>query len=142
MNGLELVETLRNRGEQLPILMISATENMADIAKALRLGVQDVLLKPVKDFDRLRETVYACLYPAMFSSRVEEEERLFEDWDALVSNPIAASRLLQELQPPGIAFIRGVPIPFILLLATVFICLTFTVFDSFAVIRGAAMPVL
>lgn len=44
MNGLELVETLRNRGEQLPILMISATENMADIAKALRLGVQDVLL--------------------------------------------------------------------------------------------------
>ncbi|MGE2822841.1 response regulator, partial [Escherichia coli] len=61
MNGLELVETLRNRGEQLPILMISATENMADIAKALRLGVQDVLLKPVKDFDRLRETVYACL---------------------------------------------------------------------------------
>ncbi|MBN0691467.1 response regulator, partial [Pseudomonas aeruginosa] len=63
MNGLELVETLRNRGEQLPILMISATENMADIAKALRLGVQDVLLKPVKDFDRLRETVYACLYP-------------------------------------------------------------------------------
>ena len=100
MNGLELVETLRNRGEKLPILMISATENMADIAKALRLGVQDVLLKPVKDFDRLRETVYACLYPAMFSSRVEEEERLFEDWDALVSNPIAASRLLQELQPP------------------------------------------
>lgn len=80
--------------------MISATENMADIAKALRLGVQDVLLKPVKDFNRLRETVYACLYPTMFSSRVEEEERLFEDWDALVSDPLAASRLLQELQPP------------------------------------------
>lgn len=87
MNGLELVEQVRNQGEQLPILMISATENMADIAKALRLGVQDVLLKPVKDFKRLRETVYACLYPTMFSSRVEEEERLFEDWDALVSDP-------------------------------------------------------
>ena len=96
----ELVEQLRNRGEKLPILMISATENMADIAKALRLGVQDVLLKPVKDFNRLRETVYACLYPNMFNSRVEEEERLFEDWDALVSDPTAASRLLQELQPP------------------------------------------
>ena len=67
MNGLQLVEHVRNQGEQLPILMISATENMADIAKA---------------------------------SRVEEEERLFEDWDALVSDPTAASRLLQELQPP------------------------------------------
>lgn len=100
MNGLKLVEHLRNEGDQTPILVISATENMADIAKALRLGVQDVLLKPVKDFARLRETVLACLYPNMFNSRVEEEERLFQDWDALVSDPHAAAKLLQELQPP------------------------------------------
>lgn len=100
MNGLKLVEHLRNNGHQLPILVISATENMADIAKALRLGVQDVLLKPVQDLDKLRETVFACLYPNVFNSRVEEEERLFEDWDALVSNPPAAAKLLQELQPP------------------------------------------
>lgn len=100
MNGLKLVEYLRNNGHQLPILVISATENMADIAKALRLDVQDVLLKPVQDLDKLRETVFACLYPNMFNSRVEEEERLFEDWDALVSNPTAAAKLLQELQPP------------------------------------------
>ena len=100
MNGLTLVEHVRNGGATLPILVISATENMADIARALRLGVQDVLLKPVKDLNRLRETVFACLYPNMFNSRVEEEERLFEDWDALVNNPAAAAKLLQELQPP------------------------------------------
>ncbi|MEB4676212.1 two-component system response regulator RssB [Enterobacteriaceae bacterium G50] len=100
MNGLTLVEHVRNGGAKLPILVISATENMADIARALRLGVQDVLLKPVKDLNRLRETVFACLYPNMFNSRVEEEERLFEDWDALVNNPSAAAKLLQELQPP------------------------------------------
>lgn len=100
MNGLKLIEFLRNNGKQLPILVISATENMADIAKALRLGVQDVLLKPVNDLNRLRETVFSCLYPTMFNSRVEEEERLFEDWDALVNNSSAAAKLLQELQPP------------------------------------------
>lgn len=100
MDGLKLVEHLRSNGDQMPVLVISATENMADIAKALRLGVQDVLLKPVKDLNRLRETVFACLYPHMFNSRVEEEERLFQDWDALVSNPHAAAKLLQELQPP------------------------------------------
>lgn len=49
MNGLKLLEHIRNRGDQTPVLVISATENMADIAKALRLGVEDVLLKPVKD---------------------------------------------------------------------------------------------
>ncbi|OAT32828.1 Hnr family protein [Buttiauxella brennerae ATCC 51605] len=100
MNGLKLVEHLRNEGVETPILVISATENMSDIAKALRFGVQDVLLKPIKDLNRLRETVFACLYPNMFNSRVEEEERLFQDWDALVSDPQAASKLLQELQPP------------------------------------------
>ena len=83
MNGLKLLEHIRNRGDQTPVLVISATENMADIAKALRLGVEDVLLKPVKDLNRLREMVFACLYPSMFKSRVEEEERLFRDWDAI-----------------------------------------------------------
>lgn len=100
MNGLVLIEQLRNHGDETPVLVISATENMSDIAKALRLGVQDVVLKPVKDLNRLKETVFACIYPNMFNSRVEEEERLFQDWDALVGNPPAAAKLLQELQPP------------------------------------------
>ncbi len=100
MNGLRLVEEIRNSGDQTPILVISATENMSDIAQALRLGVQDVLLKPIKDLNRLRETVFACLYPGVYNSRVEEEERLFQDWDALVSNPGAAAQLLMQLQPP------------------------------------------
>ncbi len=100
MSGLELVEQIRLQGDQTPVLVISATENMSDIAKALRLGVQDVLLKPIRNLERLRETVYACLYPAIFNSRVEEEERLFQDWDALASNPEAAVKLLKELQPP------------------------------------------
>ncbi len=36
----------------------------------------------------------------MFNLRVEEEEQLFEDWDALVSDPTAASRLLQGFSLP------------------------------------------
>ncbi len=98
MNGLKLVENLRNRGDQTPILVISATENMADIAKALRLGVEDVLLKPVKISTACGNRI-RLLIPNMFNSRVEEEERLFRDWDAMVSNPTAAAQLLQELQP-------------------------------------------
>jgi len=107
MNGLALIEHMRNHGNETPILVISATENMSEIAKALRLGVQDVVLKPVKDFNRLKETIFACIYPNMFNSRVEEEERLFQDWDALVGNPAAAANLLQELQPPVQQVISG-----------------------------------
>ncbi|QKJ87320.1 two-component system response regulator RssB [Paramixta manurensis] len=100
MNGIKLVEHIRTQGNQVPILVISATENMADIAHVLRLGVQDVLLKPVKNLERLREAVYECLYPSMFTSKVEEDEQLFQDWEALTRNPTAAAKLLKQLQPP------------------------------------------
>ena len=100
MNGIELVEHLRSKGCAVPILVISATENMSDIAHVLRFGVQDVLLKPLKDLNRLREAVYECLYPSMFTSKVEEDEQLFQDWDALVRDPQAAAKLLKQLQPP------------------------------------------
>lgn len=100
MNGIRLVEHLRAQGNAVPILIISATENMSDIAHVLRLGVQDVLLKPVKNLERLRESVYECLYPSMFASKVEEDMQLFQDWEALVRDPAAAAKLLKQLQPP------------------------------------------
>ncbi|MCX8955910.1 two-component system response regulator RssB [Erwinia psidii] len=100
MNGIKLVEHLKSKGSDLPVLVISATENMSDIAQVLRLGVQDILLKPLKDLGRVRDAVYECLYPSMFTSKVEEDEQLFQDWDALVSDPAAAAKLLQQLQPP------------------------------------------
>lgn len=100
MGGIEFVERIRTRGNSVPILIISATQNMADIAHVLRLGVQDVLLKPLKNLERFREAVFECLYPSMFTSKVEEDEQLFQDWDALVRDPLAAAKLLKQLQPP------------------------------------------
>lgn len=100
MNGLKLLEHIRNRGDQTPVLVISATENMADIAKALRLGVEDVLLKPVKDLNRLREMVLPVSIPACLIPALRKRRGFFRDWDAMVDNPAAAAKLLQELQPP------------------------------------------
>ncbi len=98
--GKGLIELLRGSGNQTPILVISATEKMSEIAYVLRLGVQDVLLKSFCDLNRLRKVVLECLYPATFTSKVVEEGQLFEDWDALAHNPGAAVRLLKQLQPP------------------------------------------
>ncbi|PVZ84780.1 two-component system response regulator RssB [Serratia sp. S1B] len=100
MDGIQFVENLRLQGIQTPVLVISATDKMADIAKVLRLGVQDVLLKPLNDLSRLRETVLTCLYPKMFTSQAIEEAELFHDWSALSQNPSEAARLLKQLQPP------------------------------------------
>lgn len=100
MGGIELVQRLRSQGVKTPIIVISATDKMADIAQVLRLGVADVLLKPLDDLNRLRESVLACLYPSLFSSLALEEADLLEDWAALSKEPELAVRLLRQLQPP------------------------------------------
>ena len=101
MGGIEFVERLLIQGVKIPVLVISATDKMTDIAKVLRLGVKDVLLKPIVDLNRLREAVLACLYPALFTSHAIEETELIQDWDALRKNPYDAAQLLKQLQPPA-----------------------------------------
>ncbi len=103
MNGLKLLEHIRNRGDQTPGSGDICHRKIWQILPQKRYvwALKMFLLKPVKDLNRLREMVFACLYPSMFNSRVEEEERLFRDWDAMVDNPLPQSaKLLQELQPP------------------------------------------
>ncbi|ATO33053.1 Regulator of RpoS [Dickeya dianthicola] len=100
MGGFEFVERLRLHDITTPVLVVSATNHLADIARVLRLGVQDVLLKPIHDYTRLRESVMACLYPTMFTSQANEVEQLMHDLDTLNQSPGAASKLLEQLQPP------------------------------------------
>lgn len=101
MGGIEFVERLLIQRVKIPVLVISATDKMTDIAKVLRLGVKDVLLKPIVDLNRLREAVLACLYPALFTSHAIEETELIQDWEALRKNPQDAAQLLKQLQPPA-----------------------------------------
>ncbi|MFP1738149.1 two-component system response regulator RssB [Lonsdalea quercina] len=100
MGGFEFVDRFRQQNTDTPILVISATSHMADVAKILRLGVQDVLLKPVNDYNRLRETVMSCLYPDMFTSQVSEVDKLMHDMESLNQCPADANKLLEQLQPP------------------------------------------
>ena len=52
MDGFTLTETLREGGSQLPILILSAKQNVGDIKKGLLVGIDDYLTKPF-DFDVL-----------------------------------------------------------------------------------------
>jgi DNA-binding response OmpR family regulator len=52
MHGLEVCQTLRERGRRTPILVLSALDAVADKIKGLRLGADDYLGKPF-DFDEL-----------------------------------------------------------------------------------------
>ncbi|WP_395756055.1 two-component system response regulator RssB [Edwardsiella ictaluri] len=107
MNGIELLGHLLMRGNQTPVMVISATESVSDVARAMRLGAKDVLLKPVRDFTRFRQMLLTCLYPALFDSLALEENALSYDWAALQRDPVQAVRVLRQLQPPVQQMIAG-----------------------------------
>ena len=60
MDGFTLTETLREGGSQLPILILSAKQNVGDIKKGFLVGIDDYLTKPF-DFDVLLLRIKALL---------------------------------------------------------------------------------
>ncbi len=100
MGGIEFVEHFLLQGMKIPILVISATDKMADISIVLRMGVKDVLLKPITDLGYLREAMLACLYPTLLRPFAIEEVELIRNWEIIRKNPHEAVQLLQQLQPP------------------------------------------
>lgn len=60
LSGLELCQTLRAEGRQMPMLMLSALNNTEDKVNGLRLGADDYLTKPFV-FEELLARIEALL---------------------------------------------------------------------------------
>ncbi|WP_125154600.1 response regulator transcription factor [Clostridium rectalis] len=53
MDGIAAAEIIKNKNESIRIVMLTAYEEFALIHKALSIGVNDYLLKPIKDLELL-----------------------------------------------------------------------------------------
>lgn len=62
LDGLGVIETLRQQGNQLSIVLCSAALSPKSALHAVRLGVVDFLLKPVRPVD-LRQVIQYILHP-------------------------------------------------------------------------------
>ena len=60
IGGIELVQKLRSEGFQIPILIISGYDDFAYVRSALKLGVTDYLLKPIKA-QELNQQLQRCI---------------------------------------------------------------------------------
>ena len=70
LNGLELLRSIRSSGIQTGIIMITAATEMSVVEEALRLGIEDYIIKPFA-FSRLQEAVqkYLCRMSLVKSSK-------------------------------------------------------------------------
>ncbi|MES2657572.1 MAG: response regulator [Verrucomicrobiota bacterium] len=88
LDGIGVIETLRNDGNRVPIILCSAALSPASALRAIRHGVVDFLLKPVRPVD-LRQVVEFVLRPeqralplamqAARNGRTDEAIRILEN---------------------------------------------------------------
>lgn len=116
LNGIEFAEEVSWEYPEVPMIVVSATDEMSDVARALRFGIKDFLTKPITTpsyltsaiCNTLREEQTHNATPRDFSSqwfRVGQEGDIPEDnelhWhlDYLKENPNSAKELLTALLP-------------------------------------------
>lgn len=54
MDGLEVLEALKERAAEIPVIVISGTGDIRDVIEALRRGAWDYLTKPIENMEVLR----------------------------------------------------------------------------------------
>jgi CheY-like chemotaxis protein len=116
LDGLEFLEEVSLAYPSLPMIMISATDEMSDVAKALKFGIKDFLSKPISDYANLGAAMVNVLSDTRcpvsdqrdFASQwfqvdgggeLPEEQELYWHLEYLQSNQSAARELLQALMP-------------------------------------------
>ncbi|EKF9790168.1 response regulator [Vibrio cholerae] len=112
LNGIEFVEEVSSSYPSLPLVVVSATEEMADVAKALRFGIKDFLPKPITNHSHLASAIEkvlandddqrdfaSCWYGADRQGSIPEEQELHWHLQYLKDNPNAAKELLEALLP-------------------------------------------
>lgn len=107
MTGDAFMAELVARNIDIPVIVISATTDFAQLDRMLRLGAKDAMLKPIKNLDELKVTIRANLYPEQYEMEVLTDKNrqnislLIEDDNQNISS------ILKQLQPAVNQVING-----------------------------------
>ncbi|AIU67458.1 chemotaxis protein CheY [Vibrio coralliilyticus] len=115
LDGIEFVEEVSLEYPSLPLIVVSATDEMSDVAKALRFGIKDFLPKPISNHEHLASAIentlddsdnhlcdqrdFASQWFRVDSGDMPEEQELHWHLEYLEDNPMAAKDLLHALLP-------------------------------------------
>lgn len=81
MNGLEFLQKIKEKGIELPTIVVSGTGDIGDVVEALRHGAWEYLLKPIDDMSILVYAIEKCLERARL---ISENKKYQEDLEELV----------------------------------------------------------
>jgi two-component system cell cycle response regulator len=101
LDGPGMLASLRERGDQTPVIMLTSESKRSVVAGAVKLGISDYILKPFKP-DELRGKVQKVLGDATAAAKSPTAER--QAVDMLVVDDIEnVHKKLRALVPPAIS---------------------------------------
>ena len=80
LNGLDLIQEIRNRSLKVPIVILSGNNDFSYAKKTLKLGVFDYLLKPI-DFDKLKEAVQRAAESVAKEKKIQDLRQESIKWN-------------------------------------------------------------
>lgn len=103
IDGFKVLTTIRAQSPETPVIVISATDRIKDVIRALRLGAWDFITKPVEDSVYLESTVFRAFEKAALTV----ENRLFRERIQAIVEAVpcgivvveAASETILEVNP-------------------------------------------
>ena len=94
-NGLELLRNIRGSGIQTSVIMITAATEMKVVEEALRLGIEDYIIKPFT-FQRLQEAVQRYLSKVTLVKNKDRADQAVVD--QLLSNAVSTEVVTRDLR--------------------------------------------
>ncbi|HKJ21498.1 MAG TPA: response regulator, partial [Gammaproteobacteria bacterium] len=98
MNGLQLLRNLRERGEEVPVVMLTAHGTVESAVEAMKLGAVDYIIRPFE-----METVELAVTRALAMGAVQRENRYLRDevdrgWGEFIGRSSRMQRLYELIQ--------------------------------------------
>ena len=81
MDGMELLRRLRAQDPELPVIVVTASQDLGDAVAAMRAGASDFLTKPL-DFDALEMIIERALERREVHAEAENLRRQIDERDA------------------------------------------------------------
>ncbi len=78
LDGIEFVEEVSLEYPSLPMIVVSGTDEMSDVAKALRYGIKDFLAKPIGNHEHLGCAIESTLEDA--SHHITDQRDFSSQW--------------------------------------------------------------
>src|SRR5688572_29967205 len=97
MSGLDAIARIREKREQLPVIVISGHGTIADAVVAVQRGAVDFLEKPL-DRDRVLVSVRNALRTSKLEREVRELRQSAEERYEMIGQSVAMKRLYAELE--------------------------------------------